>query len=203
MKQTEKDFLEHIASFGFPKEEKINQKTEDIFHAVEKKERETLSVSLEEKDFSQSLGFLLSSKLIELQSNPDTKVQDIIKLADLAERYFKSTGKFTKKGIPIHYQNFNLHFSPFFFSHAFYKIAYGGAGTGKSRALMSQYPLKRIIEEENIHYLAVRKVEKTLELSVLADLMAVIKEENLEPYLEISNNKAKPWIRSTTTGFQY
>lgn len=77
-----------------------------------------------------------------------------------------------------------------FNSSDYYLVCYGGAGSGKSRAA-AQKIIIRLLSEKGHRYLALRKVARTMENSVIAELLAAIRDANLEKYFHYS--KSRPW----------
>lgn len=135
--------------------------------------------------------------LLEEGGMTPSQAEKAIKLLDRAQEE-ASLGR--TKGVPVRIKYLNLHFSQLFFTDAYYKIIWGGAGTGKSHCALGQYPLKRLIEEENILYYAVRLFEKDLKPSVFDNMKKVAEQEGWMQYLKFVDNGKELRIISLTTG---
>ena len=76
-------------------------------------------------------------------------------------------------------QHRNLSHKPFFEDKSRWVISYGGAGSAKSYSTAQKILLDRIMQEPHHRYLVVRKVARTLRVSVFQlfkDLIAEIDE---------------------------
>jgi len=94
----------------------------------------------------------------------------------------------------------NLSHKPFFEDKARWLVSYGGAGSSKSYSTAQKILLDRIMQEEGHRYLVVRKVAKTLRVSVFQLFKDIIVQ--LDEYDNFKINKTDMTIEYIPNGSQ-